>query len=853
MTTQIFATALYRKILPRNHGHHLTKALALLCGLSTSAHAGLFFSEYLEGSGNNKALEIYNGTSEAVALSDYRVQMYFNGNDTATLSIPLLGNLGAGDVYVLAQSAAAADILMLADQQNGAGWFNGDDAIALVKDGEIIDVIGQIGVDPGTQWGQNGQATANKTLRRKAGIVSGDTNGYDNFDPAQEWDGFPQDEFAGLGQHNAEGSTDEPEPPVPHGQCGEQSVRIHQIQGNGSSSPLNGSTQTIEAVVVGDFQGSDGLNGFFLQEMDDHVDGDPLTSEGIFVFQGGDATPVNTGELVRVTGAISEYFGMTQLTAAAISVCGGNHSITPVVLQLPFNEVAELEAMEGMSIVVPQTLTVTENYNLGRFGELVLSADGRLFNPTQIASPGDAAAAIREHNRRRRIILDDGSTRQNPAQIPYPAPQLTADNSVRSGDTTANLRGVLHFAFEEFRLQPTASPTFSASNPRTLPDQNMEDALRVGSFNVLNYFNGDGAGGGFPTSRGATTAEELERQRGKILSALAALNADVLGLIEIENDGYDSASAIQDLISGLEDMGLHYRAVNPGVSKLGTDEITVGILYKPEKVSPLNTPVILDSAVDSRFIDSKNRPVLAQAFTDTHGGVFTFAVAHLKSKGSDCNDLGDADMNDGQGNCNKTRTQAATAIADWLRADPTNSGNSHFLLMGDLNAYAKEDPITTLEAAGLVNLIERFIGTDAYTYVFQGEAGYLDHALASAELTAHVTNVQDYRINADEPRVLDYNEEFKTTEQISGLYSVDLWRSSDHDPIVVQMMLQPNTTARGDFNFDQKLNGKDLSLLANALGKPVKENNRQYDLNADGRISIADLLIWTTLALKAKH
>ena len=834
---------------------HLVKILAFLLGASASAHADLIFSEYVEGSSNNKALEIYNTKSEPIELSNYQVQLYFNGNNTAGLTIPLQGNLAAGDVYVLAQSNAAADILMLSDQQNGAGWFNGDDAIALVHNGITIDVIGQIGLDPGAQWGQNNLATANRTLRRKAGINIGDANGYDDFDPTQEWDGFPQDDFTGLGQHTNEDNPNNPGPSDPSGRCGEQSIRIHQIQGSGSISSYSGAIQTVEAVVVGDFQGSEGLNGFFLQERDNLADTDPGTSEGILIFQRDDMTEVNAGDLVRVTGSVSEYFGMTQIIATDIEVCGADHFVTPAILQLPFANLAELEALEGMAVTIPQTLTVTENYNLGRFGELVLSADGRLFNPTQIALPGEAAAAAKEQNQRRRILLDDGSSRQNPEDIPYPSPELAANNSVRAGDTVTNLRGILHYAFEEFRLQPTTAPIFVSANPRVLPDHDTEGQLRVGSFNVLNYFNGDGLGGGFPTSRGATTPTEFARQRNKILAALAVLNADVVGLIEIENDGYDSASAIQDLIEGLADIGHNYQAVIPSTSRVGTDEITVGILYKPTTVSPLNGPAILDTSVDNRFIDNKNRPVMAQTFIDPQGAVFTFAVAHFKSKGSDCNDLEDRDLNDGQGNCNGTRTEAAKAIADWLRADPTGSGTGNFLLMGDLNAYAKEEPIAALENAGFVNLIERFIGVDAYTYVFQGEAGYLDHALASAALAPQVMAVQAYQINADEPRVLDYNEEFKTTEQVNEWYSPGPWRSSDHDPLIVQIALESadNDTVRGDFNFDKKLTGRDLSLLAKALGKPIKEANRQFDLNGDGKIGIADILVWTSLAIKAGH
>ena len=1012
--------------------------ITALLSSSSLASADLFFSEYIEGSSNNKALEIYNNTGATVDLSAYEVQMFFNGNTNAALTIALQGTLPDGEVYVLAHSAAHPDILAVADQTNGAGWFNGDDAVALLYGGNPIDVIGQIGVDPGSQWGTGDTATANKTLRRMTSVTEGegDADGYDAFDPAQQWEGFAQDTFADLGQYlgssnpgtttllinevdadtagtdtlefielfdggagftsldgfvlvlfngsndlsyntidltgyttNAEGyfvvgneavanvdfvvpsnaiqngadavalyqtdasnfpngsnitvenlidaivystsdaddvellallNTDEPQvnenansdgvmqssqrcpngsgglrntshygqalptpgaanqcAPVVVDQCGMPATKIHTIQGEGTTSSFIGTTQTIEGVVVGDFQGSDRLSGFFVQEEDSDRDNNSLTSEGIFIFDSTNAMTINAGDLVRITGNVSEYFNMTQITAASMQVCATGVSVTPSVLVLPVTTLSDLEKHEGMSIVVQQDLTVTENYNLGRYGELVLSADGRLFNPTQVAMPGATAQAVAAQNNLRRILLDDGSGRQNPAVIPYPAPELSAYNTVRSGDRVTGLKGVLHYSFDEYRIQPTSTPIFVPDNARTPePDLPASGSLKIASFNVLNYFNGDGLGGGFPTSRGANTPEEFARQRAKIIAALVAMDADIVGLIEIENDGYGPQSAIQDLVNGLYDAGLDYAVVNPGVAQIGTDEITVGFIYKPETVELINASAILDSSIDPRFIDNKNRPVLAQSFREiATQGVVTLAVTHLKSKGSDCNDLSDPDTGDGQGNCNLTRTAAAEAMADWLANDPTNSDDTDVLIMGDLNAYAKEDPITTIEAAGYVNLLKDFSGDLAYSYVFTGLAGYLDHALASNSLRSQVTGAADWHINADEPRVLDYNEEFKTPQQVISLYSPEAWRASDHDPLIIELALtapQPEAV-RGDFNEDQKINGKDLKLLLRNLGKKITDSNSQFDLNDDGRISLLDMLIWTLWLAQSKH
>jgi uncharacterized protein len=178
--------------------------------------------------------------------------------------------------------------------------------------------------------------------------------------------------------------------------------------------------------------------------------------------------------------------------------------------------------------------------------------------------------------------------------------------------------------------------------------------------------------------------------------------------------------------------------------------------------------------------------VLAQTFRERRTGErLTVAVNHLKSKGSSCDDLGDKDMGDGQGNCNLTRVKAAQALVAWLGRDPTRSYDPDRLIIGDLNAYAKEDPINVIRASGYTDLLATFGGGDAYSYVFSGESGYLDHGLASASLTPQVRGATEWHINADEPRVLDYNLEFKTPRQQSMLYSTEPYRASDHDPLVI--------------------------------------------------------------------
>ncbi|HCB38231.1 MAG TPA: DNA degradation protein EddB, partial [Gammaproteobacteria bacterium] len=175
-----------------NHKINLAAALAGLCLTGNAvAAADLLISEYIEGSSNNKAIELFNGTDQAIDLAAYELAMYFNGNTSAGLVLNLNGSVAAGEVYVVAHSSAAEPILAQADFTSSAGFFNGDDAIVLMNGGVAIDSIGQVGFDPGSEWGNGATSTQNNTLRRRATVDTGDADPDDAFDPAQQWVGLP--------------------------------------------------------------------------------------------------------------------------------------------------------------------------------------------------------------------------------------------------------------------------------------------------------------------------------------------------------------------------------------------------------------------------------------------------------------------------------------------------------------------------------------------------------------------------------------------------------------------------------------------------------------------------------------
>ncbi|MGB4801183.1 MAG: ExeM/NucH family extracellular endonuclease [Anaerolineae bacterium] len=581
--------------------------------------------------------------------------------------------------------------------------------------------------------------------------------------------------------------------------CGAPATLISAIQGSGTASPLVGTTLTIEGVVKGDFQSTTTeLSGFFVQEEDSESDGNPATSEGIFVYDNGFGVDVSVGQVVRVTGTVAEYYTLTELNAVgAVSPCPGSPTTTPAAITLPVSSLTDWERNEGMAVQIPSTLYVTEHYDLGQYGQVSLSVSDRLYQPTALVAPGGVGSPrdlLQDLNNRSRIQLDDANLQQNRDPIVYPPPALTAANTLRTGDTVSGLTGVLFYYGSAYMIEPTLPLSITHSNPRSATPAAVGGNVRVASFNVLNYFNGDGLGGGFPTSRGADTLAEFNRQRAKTIAAIVGLNADVIGLMEMENDGYGATSAIQDLVNGLNAATTPgaYAFINPGVATFGGDEIAVGIIYRPAKATPAGVAVTLSTgAFDQSPAVRRNRQPMVQTFADaTYGEKFTVVVNHLKSKGSACNTpVGvfppDPDTGDGQGNCNITRTMAANELTAWLATDPTASGDQDFLIMGDLNAYTKEDPITAITGAGYTNLVASGLGAHAYSYVFDGQSGYLDHALSTAHLAAAISAVDEWHINADEPRSLDYNQEFKTPGQIISLYAPDAYRSSDHDPVVV--------------------------------------------------------------------
>jgi hypothetical protein len=570
-------------------------------------------------------------------------------------------------------------------------------------------------------------------------------------------------------------------------------LKIPAIQGSGATSQYNNSVQTTEGVITKKVS-----SGFFIQDPDG--DNDATTSDAIFVF--GGQTDAVVGDKVRVTGTVTEFTptgatrSYTELKdTTSIVKLGSGFGITPTNIDLPSGDLARFEAM---LVHFNSPLTVNGNGYLGERGELVLSNGRREVPTNHYPARSPEAVAMAAANAKNFVVLDDGIF-TTPATVPY----LAADGTVRSGDTVTNLTGVLDFGAiggggAWFKLQPTDNPVFTRTNERTEAPVIAPGNVKVASANVLNFFttftngtdiNGNtGQGCALGTRvaasncRGADNLQEFVRQRDKIVKSLKAIDADVVGLMEIQNNGDDAANYLVGQLNAA--IGKTTYAVVPKPAATGTDAIRVAMIYKPAVVSLVGGALSDGDAIN-------NRPPMAQTFKAANGAKFSLVVNHLKSKGSCGGGAGNTDSGDGQGCWNATRVQQVQRLVTYFLPQVTAAaGDSDVLVVGDLNAHGFEDPINYLTSTGgLVNEIERFVRPRglAYSYVFDAESGYLDHALASASLDRQVAGVTEWHNNADEPDAIDYN----LGDNVQDPYLNNPYRASDHDPVVVSLDLAP--------------------------------------------------------------
>jgi predicted extracellular nuclease len=587
-------------------------------------------------------------------------------------------------------------------------------------------------------------------------------------------------------------------------------VAIHAIQGPGARSPYVGRRVTTEGAVT-----LVTSNGFFLQEEGGMADG--RASRGLFVFT-DDAPAVVAGQCVRLAGGVVEFnvgaagnretlaHPVTELHEVTdLQVLRDGCGVTPLALAWPPPDGPGLERHEGMLVTLPGPFTVQQNFFLGRFGQLTLASGGRVRAPTDVARPGAAARALARANVRRSLVLDDGSAHQ----FPRPPPYLGDDGTVRAGDTLSEITGVIDYGLASadaaghgaWKIHPIRPPRIVRANPRAAAPAKGGGDLRVASANVDNFFAtlADGHAGCGPRRlvsdcRGARNAGEFERQRAKLVEMLSALDADVIALMEIENG--DDGAALQSLVDALNAhaLGAPWARVETPTGAGGGDAIRVAMIYRPSRVALLGPPRADHNPVH-------NRPPLAQAFASRDGAArFTVIASHFKSRRCDGAGGADRDRGDQQGCWSHRRLLQARALARFAGTVARESGVADTLLVGDFNAYAREDPPMALAAAGFADQAARF-DPGGWSYVFDGASGRIDGVFANAAMASHVTSVATWHVNADEPSLLDYaftwrapaaaSEASAPSSVVAPPWTPTPWRASDHDPVVVGLRGYP--------------------------------------------------------------
>jgi predicted extracellular nuclease len=867
-------------------------------GPARAVSTDLFLSEYIEGSSNNKALEIFNGTGSTVDLAagGYQVRMYFNGNPAAGLTINLNGSVAPGDVFVLAQSAADPAILAQADQTNGAGWFNGDDAVALTKGGaagEIVDVIGQIGFDPGTEWGTGLTSTADNTLRRKSGISAGDTNGWDAFDPASEWDGFATNTFDGLGFHlsggdapplvsstspangaaevaessnitinfsepvvAAEGwyaiscsasgahtaaqsggpqsytldpdtdfSTGETctvtvdaskvtdvDPDDPPDQMAANhsfsftttlpATQIGQVQGAGQLSPYAGQLVKVEGVVIAE-------RGSNTWVQDVTPDADPETSEAVLVFGSVVANAVAVGDLVQITGTVTEFrpgctpscdptnsafsnltitelaspglgvskLGTAPLPAATVIGAGGRVPPTEVIEDDSSTGNVETsnafdpgqdgidfyETLESMLVEVRNPVVVGPRNSFGE--SLVLADDG-------------AGASIR--TARGGIVIRP--TDFNPERIMLDD-LFVATPSVDVADHFTAAAGVMTYDFANYKIAVTSMlQEVDGGLQREVTRQPTEDEVVVGTYNVENLDPGD---------------DSFARHADLIVNHLRA--PDILAIEEIQdNDGAantavtDASATWNGLIAAIQAAGgptYQYRQIDPVDDQDGGEpggNIRVGFLFRTDRgIEFIDRPggdsttptTVVGRPSGPRLSFSPGRvdpgnPAWAASRKPLAGefkayGKTLFVIAnHFNSKGGDQPLFGRFQP---PGRSSEVQRHAqAQVVNSFVDSILAADRNANVIVLGDINDFEFSETVQILSGGVLTSLMETLPKPERYSYVFEGNSQVLDQVLVSDNV------LNNFFVDYDPVHV---NSEFAD-------------QASDHDPQVARLDLR---------------------------------------------------------------
>jgi len=518
--------------------------------------------------------------------------------------------------------------------------------------------------------------------------------------------------------------------------CGQPGVtELAAIRGLDQPALAEGTAVVVEATVTASFPGDAQLSGFYLQQ--------ELPRAGIFVYAPdltADTAP-RAGERWRVLARTGRYRGRVQLEwVEDLRRCGESQP-RPAILDPGDPEAYAVH--EDQLVTLDTPLVVADTYELGRYGSLRLAMGGRAFTANNGVSAGRLLP----------LRLDDGSYRRDPRPVPH-----LGDQGVRrAGDRLLGVTGILTRAFGAWRIHPVSNPVFSPDNPRPeMPAAAAAGGLRVLQLNLRNYFLDLG-------QRGAASAEALTRQRARLRQLIRPLSADVLVLHEVQN----TVAAVDDLLAILNEglpEDLHYRAALDARSPAAIRSV---VLYRDSRARKVRTLRLVD--------DAHPRDPLVVEFMQPDGKRWGILAAHFKSRGG-CPDAGDTDR--GEGCWAQRRERQSDSLLEWLSGHSLLPADHYpMLVLADFNAYAEEAAMQTWHAAGFMDLIAREIPAERrYTYIYRGQSGYLDHALATPAMREYLASIELWPVNADEPAYL--SDEGKA-----------IWRISDHDPMVIDLRL----------------------------------------------------------------
>lgn len=854
-------------------------ALSIGAAVSCGAQANLLITEYAEpNGGSNKLIEIGNTGTSAVSLDGYSLRKDSNGKNTFSNSISLDGlTIQPNDVITLAHTSHA-DLPFTPDKTSGSLDFNGNDAVGLFDSTDtMIDVVGTV---DGSKFGEN-------VVLRRSELTPKAVYDETQWTKLDEGTGKDYSDFGSIAEGG--GSVEPTEPPK------STPATIQEIQGDSWSSTIGGIdvpngvyesagyhevtgvVTAIQKTALKNEKYTDLNVGFFMQAPSD---GNDLTSDGIFV-ETSKISDISVGSAVTVVAKVKEDWGWTKLVSVdSVKVTGSE--TTPAATALRVLESDEdfdftLERHEGMLVKFDQEsdMRVSRTFGFNHYpfkrNNMVVSNGQVNLHPNQNNAPVVHDSTIDtapekqiDCNQDKRIVVESFDKVSKGTHIPWypdfgkasavPMPDgtTTTEDYVRIGDVLDGFEGVVTYSYNEYRFFVTNEVTkdnfIREESARTAAPVLKEGGdLRIATFNVLNYFNSPYGGDNNQKNdnRGAESEPEFQLQGDKIARAIVAMNADIVGLMEIENNGFGENSAVAHLVGKInaliDDEAEHYSYVvgNKDDKFIGSDVIANQVIFKASKVS-LDTyrliempeqhapEVVYKNKYGSNTTESgKNYQRHAVTPTFKINGTeekITVSVNHLKSKGSPCWEdvqTGKQLDNDKQGSCENFRVSAAYHLGQEL-----NKIDGYKLILGDLNSYGNEDPIMVLtnrdnapkdhvikaarntfingedgtplhgddgaviaDSYGYVNAV-RQLHPDSYSYSYNDEVGTLDYILVAPELMNKVVDATDWNINAGESTLFVYENENNclSDDNCSTRYK-DLYRASDHDPAIIDLKL----------------------------------------------------------------